>query len=219
MNLVELSGPVSHVKQRSEVEGEIHQGRGDIKTKYTTVFRVAGRPVEIYGAQHLENGDLVSVVGLQKGDAIQSVALRNDSTHITLVNQSSYLWPVLAIVMGVPLIPVFGAGLIFIGWGAWQCYKKFKEKQSIAEAVARLDKMPPAAEGDLKSIAPAGHALQSTDKDICAPHRGNCPRAHGSTGAAQSKRQHASRHRSPLSQRRLSMDGCNAPPRPGQYWP
>jgi hypothetical protein len=146
MELVALSGKVSNLMRSSTTTGEISQGRGDIRTSHKTTFRVNGRPVEFESAPELADGDLVSVAGTDRGGLMRGLALRNDSTN-TVWQEGTYryVYPIFGIIAGILTIPLFGAGLIILGYSVWALNRAKKNKEEVAAAVARVRSMPSAA--------------------------------------------------------------------------
>jgi hypothetical protein len=78
-----LSGTVSHIKHFSETSGSVYRGEGSIGTSHRISFRVNNHPAWFYGTPNLDEGEFVTLVGMNKGVDFTAFALRNDSTNIT----------------------------------------------------------------------------------------------------------------------------------------
>lgn len=113
---VSMSGQVSHLNAVSTTTGVVRSDRGSVRTDHEMWFRVGGRPALYKGVLSLADGDRVTLVGRDRGDAVMVVALRNESTGIVTA-PAIRTWPMwLLIAIGVPLIP-FLIGLLLIGLG------------------------------------------------------------------------------------------------------
>ncbi len=120
-----LSGPVSEVKEKPVVGGEIIR------------FRIANRPVYTDLPANLANDDAVKAVGYERGEFF-IVALRNQST------QTVYEPPVpstsvglFGIIVGICLIPLWGVGF-FILWLIWQNHGGLVKKKAFILEAKRL---------------------------------------------------------------------------------
>ena len=132
---VTLSGVVTHVRNVSDTSG---RDRGSVSTTHETWFRVDGHPAIFGGVSSIAEGDSVTVAGRDRGDAVMVVALRNDDTGIQTA-PIIRTWPMYAlIVMGVPLIPFLGLGVLLILMGL----AGFKGNSQNKEMIALLERTP-----------------------------------------------------------------------------
>ena len=130
-NPVKVSGKISHLNAVSTTTGVVRNEHGNVRTDHELWFRVSGRPAVYEGVLSLAEGDTVTVVGRDRGDAVIVVALRNDTTGIehTPVIRTWPMWLLIAI--GVPMIP-FVIGLLLIGLGVLGFLGNKQNRQMIA---------------------------------------------------------------------------------------
>lgn len=111
---VTASGIVSHLKDVSTTTGSGNANRSTVSTEHETWFRVNGRPAVYEGVSSIAEGDILTIVGRDRGDAIDVVAMRNENTGVETapIIRTWPMWVLIAV--GVPMIPVFGLGLLAI---------------------------------------------------------------------------------------------------------
>jgi hypothetical protein len=147
-NLTSLAGRASHVNYFSSTSGSINRGKGRIRTRQTTSFRVDNHPVSFYGSPSLSDGEMVTVVGIDQSSVFKALALRNDVTEVTyfytnyplMVIYMNFLGGVV-IFIGLSFLSgnqIFG--LFLIGLGIWIIYSRRKRNQ---ELIKLVEKMPP----------------------------------------------------------------------------
>lgn len=138
---VALSGRVSHVNAVSTTSGVIRGDRGSVRTEHEVWFRVANRPVVFKGVLSLADGDDVTAVGRDRGDAIAVTALRNDRTgieHAPIIRT----WPMwVLIALGIPVIPLYGLGFLLIGLGI-RGFKGNRQNQEMINLLRRTPSTP-----------------------------------------------------------------------------
>lgn len=84
MHLTMLSGSVTHCRVVSNTSGHISAKHGgSVRTSHVTVFRVAGKPVEMGGVVSVDNGDEVTVAGLPGGQGLKAIGLRDNRSGVT----------------------------------------------------------------------------------------------------------------------------------------
>ncbi len=76
-----LSGEVSQLNQLSSTTGSINKGSGTIRTAHHLTFRLGNKPVRYSGTPSINDGDIVTVMGEDKGE-FEAYVLRNESTGI-----------------------------------------------------------------------------------------------------------------------------------------
>src|SRR5882762_9155743 len=137
MDFKQMSGKVSHLNQTSSTQGLIqHGGRGTISTSHTTTFRVSGRPVEMRGAHNFGEGDLVSLVGVEKDGTMHPIAFRNDTTGIRADDRPSIVLAVIFSIIAAVMcfITNFYFGTPFLLIAGWAIYKSIERNSRIKEA-------------------------------------------------------------------------------------
>lgn len=142
MSMSIRSGKVSHAAQVSETHGQIHNGRGQIRTFHKMKFRIDNRPAMFQGEASIGDGDTVTVAGIEKGE-FKALAVRNESTGVEYPGQIMLLYVIgaLCILLGIPFAFII-IGLPLLGFGAWFIYMGWRNKQALellrATAAAKL---------------------------------------------------------------------------------
>lgn len=127
---VVLSGAVSHVQVNTTLVGVVNDRA--VRNLHATSFRVAGRPALLQGTSSIADGDQVTVVGPDHGDAVLVVAMRNHKTGVETI-PIIRTWPMwFLIVSGIVLIPFFGVGLLLI-YLAIRGFKGSKRQREVIE--------------------------------------------------------------------------------------
>lgn len=150
MNLISISGAVSHCRVVSNTHGHVDARHGgNIRTTHETMFRVAGKPVQMNGTISVDNGDTVTVVGLQASDGLHAIALRDHDSGLTITAPEDKRFLAAGIILlftGVSCAPLLmGAGAAFVMvliplGGAWFCFSKFFKRRELTRAAhAMLD--------------------------------------------------------------------------------
>jgi hypothetical protein len=121
IELKTLAGTVSHASQQSQVYGHMQQGRGNIRTKQWISFRVNNRPTLMNGLPSVADGDVVTVIGVDKGGEFAGYSVRNHSTGVDYTcpasrvarSANTLLWsPVVGALLTGSGSPI--AGVIFL---------------------------------------------------------------------------------------------------------
>lgn len=99
-----LPGRVSHTNQQQVTYGHMHNGHGRIQTRQWFEFRVNGRPTKMNGTPVVADGDLVTVVGLDKGGEFAGYAVRNHTTNVDYSCPASLLSRCAVILLLIPFI-------------------------------------------------------------------------------------------------------------------
>jgi hypothetical protein len=131
MTLRVVSGKVSHAAQVSETHGQIHGGRGQIRTFHKMKFRIDNRPAVFQGEASIGDGDTVTLAGFDKGE-FRALAVRNESTGVEYPGQTILLYVIgaLCILLGIPFAFII-VGLPLLGAGAWFIYMGWRNKQAL----------------------------------------------------------------------------------------
>jgi hypothetical protein len=83
MELQTITGAVSHCRLVSDTHGQIHARHGgNVRTTHTTIFRVAGHPVEMRGAINVDNGDEVTAVVHPGSSPLRVIGLRDEHSGV-----------------------------------------------------------------------------------------------------------------------------------------
>jgi hypothetical protein len=139
-NLTSLSGVVSNVNHFSKTTGSVsvHRGTGSgsVRTKLSITFRVDNKTVFYPGRPDVGDGDVVTVIGTNKGGVTSALVVRNDSTGVEYAN----LWPVtiknfwggFLVFMGLMALSSNQFFALFVaGIGAFLLFLGRKQKQEI----------------------------------------------------------------------------------------
>jgi hypothetical protein len=132
---VVLSGLVSHL---STIATTFSPARDTVATEHETRFRVGGGPAFFSGVASIVDGDSVTVVGYQQGDALQVFAMRNDTTGMEYLPTAPKRWlGWVLIAFGIPLTLFFGLGLFFVGVGLLVVFGSNKNNEEMIAILRR----------------------------------------------------------------------------------
>lgn len=138
MSMETLSGEVSQVRHSTETSGAISGSRGRVRgsvsTSHVCTMLVGKVPItmKLPGATNLNDGDIVTVVGLRKPAGLKGIVLRNESLG-TLHHSPTWVGYVLAtllLMLGIPLSFVI-IGLPFLGIGIYILYLSIQQTKAI----------------------------------------------------------------------------------------
>jgi hypothetical protein len=136
-----VHGTASAINLGSDYSYAATANHGPVAIKNQLVsLRIDNKPVlfKTRTLPSISEGDRVAVVGTDKNGTLEAVALRN------LTTGAGYYMPtvmpmVLAavlVVIGLPLIPFLGIGLLFVGFGGWILYKGYSAHTAINQLKA-----------------------------------------------------------------------------------
>jgi hypothetical protein len=126
-----VSGRVTHAAQVSETHGQIHDGRGTIRTFHKMKFRIDNKPAFFQGEASIGDGDTVTVAAVAKGE-LRALALRNESTGIEYGSPTIlyYIMGSFTVVLGL-LTLAFLVGFPILGAGGWLFYSGWRNKEAL----------------------------------------------------------------------------------------
>lgn len=128
MALDVVKGRVSNVSLGSDYSYAASANHGPVAIKNQLIsMRIEGKPVHFRtrSLASISEGDEVSAAGSTKNGTLEALAIRNVTTGASYHPPTTMPMVLsgLLILMGIPMIPLLGIGLFFIGVGAWVLYK------------------------------------------------------------------------------------------------
>lgn len=137
MALMLVTGRASAVSLGSDYSYAATARQGPVAIKNQLVsMRLDNRPV-LFRSRTLPSiseGDQIAAAGAEKNGTLEALALRNLTTGASYHPPTTMFMAgsALLIVLGVPLIPVLGIGLLFVGLGVWFLMRAFRVRSAVA---------------------------------------------------------------------------------------
>ena len=137
MALTLVTGRASAVNLGSDYSYAATARHGPVAIKNQLVsMRLDSRPVlfRTRTLPSISEGDQIAAAGAEKNGTLEALALRNLTTGASYHPPTTMFMAgsALLIVLGIPLIPVLGIGLLFVGLGIWFLMRAFRVRSAVA---------------------------------------------------------------------------------------